>query len=111
MANKYALSDKEFESCLETLGAKFSKETLAVGYAVMVDDVPIIDVAANTGMSRQRVHAIVRNIWEAISLKNLPDDWERVVVSLPPDLAKQVYEMEKKAKKDLMDSFIKQMEN
>jgi hypothetical protein len=118
---KYALTAEQFQVLREKLeqrngNERFDDDNVKVAYSVMVDGVPVNEAAEKSGCSRQNLHRIVRDL-QAIFLgieppsrakqrkkQETPKDWVKVSVTLPPQLAKSVQELEIKARQDLKES-------
>ena len=73
-----------------------SQVTIDMAYAVLVDGRKQVDVAKEFDRSKQTVNAAIRRV-TAIFNEVIPEDeqLEFVQVWLPPELAKQVKEMDK----------------
>jgi hypothetical protein len=92
---KVSMKAEEFDSLRERLG-KMTPESIAIAREVLVDGVPKFLVAERHRLTQPRVGAIVDRVLAAA--QNVPRNWERVEVWLPPELAQQVREMEAHAR-------------
>lgn len=95
MPSEPTMSAEEFDALLPRLG-RLSLDTVRIARAVVVDGQRPADVARRYGMSRQRVSGILRRFQHAE--RDVPRDWRRVEVWLPPDLAQRVEEMARDAR-------------
>jgi hypothetical protein len=92
---KVAMTAEEFDNLGERLG-RMAPESVAMARAVLVDGLPRATVAQQHGLTKPRVTAIVDRVLAAA--QDVPRDWVRVEVWLPPELAQQVREMEAQAR-------------
>ena len=88
------LTADEFDALRPRLG-RLALGTVAVARSVLVEGLRPIDAAGRFGISRQRVHGIVKRFEAAI--RQVPSGWRRVEVWLPPDLVAQVEAMARRA--------------
>lgn len=58
---------------------------------VLVDGISQVDAATESGLSKQRVGAVIKAVQAAG--REIPPDWEHVDVWLPPELAAKVRRM------------------
>lgn len=93
---KYVLTDEQFQDLRLRLSNRFEAENIDAAYQVMVLDRPVIQVANELKKSRQNLHRVVRDIWEVHQEEapKIPATWVRVAVTLPPDMARSVKELE-----------------
>jgi hypothetical protein len=91
----------EFERLRPRLG-RVSPASVAIARAVLVDGLTISEAGQRNGLTRQRVHGIVKRFQVAAEL--VPSDWKRIEVWLPPALAAQVEDMAQKARAALADN-------
>lgn len=116
--HKYALTEAKFEQLREKLekrsgSERFEVENVEAAYAVMVKGETVVNVAKVTGQSRQNLHRVVRDLWaifndveppsrilqrEKTLRPRTPRSWVRVAVTLPPDMAKSVQDLEAQAR-------------
>lgn len=98
MRSNKRLAPEEFEALrphLERLGER----NIDGARAIMVDGRPQKQVAAAMGVSKATASAFVCRVWEAhIAFGTRPPGWVNVSVTLPPDLAELVKDMERKAR-------------
>lgn len=119
--HKYALTHTQFEELREKLAQRngaerFEEVNVEAAYSVMVKEQPVLKVAEASNMTRQNLHRVVRDLWAIFngveppsrarqrqeSLSPLiPRSWVRVVVTLPPDMAKSVQDLEAQARAQL----------
>ncbi len=92
---KDSMTAEEFDSLGERLG-RMTPESVAIAREVLVDGVPKFVVAQQHNITKPRVGAIVERVLAAA--QDVPRDWVRVEVWLPPELAQQVREMEAQAR-------------
>jgi len=89
------MTPEEFEALRPRVG-RLSMDTVELARSVLVDGATQSEAAVQHGMSRQRVHGIVQRFKAAA--EDLPTDWRRVEVWLPPHLAAQVEAMAREAR-------------
>lgn len=87
----------EFEAQLPKLG-RLTLNSVNIARAVLVDGLGPAEAGHQHGMTRQRVNGILKR-FDALA-KQVPKDWRRVEVWLPPELAAQVEAMAEKARAD-----------
>lgn len=92
---KVSMTAEEFDSLRERLG-RMTPESIVIAREVLVDGVPKFLVAERHRLTQPRVGAIVDRVLAAA--QDVPRNWERVEVWLPPELAQQVREMEAQAR-------------
>ncbi|KND61511.1 hypothetical protein BVER_04461c [Candidatus Burkholderia verschuerenii] len=97
MAKTPTMTADEFEALRPRL-RRLALDTVDIARAVLVDGMTPPDVAARYGMTRQRVHGIVKRFRAAA--QEVPTGWRRVEVWLPPEMAAQVKAMADKARSD-----------
>lgn len=85
----------EFEALRPRLG-RLSLDTVDIARAVLVDGMRPADAARRHNMTRQRVHGIIQRFQAAA--QQVPTQWRRVEVWLPPELAAQVEQMAERAR-------------
>jgi TrfB plasmid transcriptional repressor len=71
-------------------------DTVRLARRILVEGVPPSEIAKETGLSKQRVGAMVNRVLAVA--KGIPKGWEHVEVWLPPELAAQVRQMEQDAR-------------
>ncbi|WP_051242619.1 TrfB-related DNA-binding protein [Azohydromonas australica] len=98
---KVSMTAEEFDSLGERLG-RLTPESVAIAREVLVDGVSRATVAERHGLTRPRITFIVDRVLAAAH--DVPRDWVRVEVWLPPELAQQVREMEAKARARARDN-------
>ena len=82
---------KEFDAIMPKL-KRLSLDNIEIAKSVMVFGESQTAVAKRKGLTRQRVNNMVMRVR---TLAGKPEKWKRVDVRLPPDLAKQVRDLEK----------------
>lgn len=87
-----------FDELRPRLG-RLTDETIDIAREVLVEGKSQSDVARNHGLSRQRVSSMVKSVISAAN--EVPRDWQRVEVWLPPNLADKVRQMEADAKEEV----------
>lgn len=87
------LTAGQFAELTTKLGLAKSK-SLKAARAVMVDGLTCEAAGDEYGVSRQRVNAYCGNVFDAF----VPPAWKSGFIALPPDLMKQVRELERKAR-------------
>ena len=87
----------EFDALLPRLG-RLTLDTVKIARAVLVDGMGAAEAGQAHGMTRQRIHAIVKRFDAAA--KEFPRNWRKIQVWLPPELAAQVEAMAEKARAD-----------
>jgi hypothetical protein len=92
---KASMTADEFDSLGERLG-RLTPESVAIAREVLVDGIPRTTVAQRHGLTKPRITFIVDRVLAAAH--DVPRDWVRVEVWLPPELAQQVREMEARAR-------------
>jgi hypothetical protein len=92
---KVSMTAEEFDALGPRLG-RMAPESVAIAREVLVDGLAKVSVAERHGLTKPRVGAIVERVLAAA--QDVPRDWVRVEVWLPPELAQQVREMEAQAR-------------
>jgi hypothetical protein len=87
----------DFDAVLPRLG-RLTLDTVKIARAVLVEGMGAAEAGHAHGMTRQRVHAIVKRFQAAA--KEVPKHWRRIEVWLPPELAAEVEAMAEKARAD-----------
>jgi len=82
----------------EAQSPRLTLDTIKIARAVLVDGKRPAEAGQENGMSRQRVNAILKR-FEAAA-QEVPKDWCKIEVWLPPELAAQVGAMAEKARTD-----------
>ena len=95
------MAPDEFDAVLVRLG-RLTLDTVKIARAVLVDGMAPAEAGAAHGMTRQRVHAITKRFQAAA--QEIPRDWRRIEVWLPPELAAQVEAMAEKARADYAEA-------
>ena len=95
MPTKDLMTTDEFDSLGARLG-RMTPESVAIARAVLVDGLPKFVVAQQHKLTKPRVGAIVERVLAAA--QDVPKDWVRVEIWLPPELVQQVREMEAQAR-------------
>ena len=89
------LTTRQFEAVLENT-TKFTQRTRDMARAVLVDRASPATVADDFGVSRQAVHKAANRVYKAyLAQVECPEGWQVMEVRLPPELAKQVKELER----------------
>lgn len=91
------MTPTEFDGMLPRLG-RLTLDTVRVARAVLVDGSRPAEAGQANGMSRQRVNAILRRF--ELAAQEVPKDWRKIEVWLPPELAAQVEALAQKARDD-----------
>lgn len=119
--NKYALSAEQFQALKEKLDKrsgveKFDEDNVKAARAVMVDNESVSEAAKAANCSRQNLHRVLRDLMAIYNdveppsrglqrqkaLKpRTPANWIRITVTVPPDMAKAVQDMESQARAQL----------
>lgn len=117
--NKYALTAEQFQALRQKLegrvGAeKFDEDNVEAAHAVMVKGEPVTKAADAAGCSRQNLHRVIRDLMAVFhdieppsrgvhrqKTLRTPANWVRIAVTVPPEMAKTVQEMESKARAQL----------
>jgi hypothetical protein len=94
---KATLTAEEFDELRPKLG-RLALDTVDIARTVLVDGLRPSEAAVRHNMSRQRVHGIVQRFRAAAH--EVPKGWRRVEIWLPPEMALQVEEMARQARKD-----------
>lgn len=122
--NKYALTPQQFQALRQKLekrsgSEKFDADNVEAAFAVMVGGESVTKAADGANCSRQNLHRVLRDLMAIFNdveppsrvvqrqkaLKpRTPASWVRVAVTVPPELAKAVLEMESKARAQLEHS-------
>jgi hypothetical protein len=89
------MTPEEFEAVQRRLG-RMTLDTVRLAREVLVDGKSQAEVATANSLSRQRVSSAVARIMKAAS--DVPADWQKVEVWLPPAMAEQVRTMEVEAR-------------
>lgn len=95
MAQDVNMTTDEFEAITPRLG-RLTLDTIKVARSVLVDGLTPSAAGELHGMTRQRVHSIVKRFNEAVD--QVPRGWRRVEVWLPPEMADQVQSMATEAR-------------
>lgn len=94
---KQLLTQKEFEETISQFKG-MAIENIAIARQVLVDGKTQSHVAKSSGITRQRINAIVKLILK--TTKNVPPDWVKIEVWVPENLANEV--------KGFIDNLIKE---
>lgn len=107
MARKhtYALTEAEFAELREKLkerpGApRYKEDNIDAAYLAMVKGMPISAIAKDKSKSRQAMNRVVSDLWSIWieGSDQLPEDWERVIVTVPHDKVAAVKQIETEAR-------------
>jgi hypothetical protein len=93
------MTPEDFDALGPRLG-RLSPESVAVARSVLVDGLGLSQAGERHGVSRQRVHGIVKR-FRAAAVASVPTRWKRVEVWLPPELAAEVEAMAERARSEL----------
>ena len=95
--HKHTLTHEQFQELRGKFSSRFEEANIEAAYQIMVLDRPVVQVANEHKKSRQNMHRVVRDIWAVYQddAPKIPATWRRVAVTLPPDMAKSVQELEK----------------
>jgi len=91
------MTPTEFDETLPRLG-RLTLDTIKIARAVLVDGKRPAEAGQENGMSRQRVNAILKRF--ELAAQEVPKDWRKIEVWLPPELAAQVEALAQKARAD-----------
>jgi hypothetical protein len=91
MTMKASMAAQELGALGERPG-RMKPESVAIAREVLVDGISHVEAAKRHGLTKQRVGAMVERVLAAA--RDVPWNWERVEVWLPPELAQQVRAME-----------------
>lgn len=89
------MTAKEFKALMPRL-KRMTVGNVEIARRVLVDGISQVEAASESGLTKQRVGALVKSV-QAVALE-IPADWVQVEVWLPPDLAEQVRQMAADAK-------------
>lgn len=93
MGTKKTLTSEEYE-WIRPYIQRIDEKNLAAIKRILVDGVPQKDIAAELGLTKEAVSAMVARVWRAHLRHGIrPSGWEKVEVVLPPDMAQVVHEM------------------
>lgn len=77
---------------------RFSQENIDAAYRYYVKQESLSDIAKERGISLQGLHGPMKKIWAIYNEgRDLPKDWITLEVTLPPDMASAVVQMERTA--------------
>lgn len=86
------LTGDEFEAAARRL--RIQPANLQLARAVMVDGVPVTELAAAHGVAHQGVSRTVGRVYDAhLHAAELPRDWRSVTVTVPPEMADEITTM------------------
>ena len=89
------MTAKEFKALMPRL-KRMTVGNVEIARRVLVDGISQVEAASESGLTKQRVGALVKSV-QAVA-REIPPDWEQVEVWLPPELAEQVRQMAADAK-------------
>lgn len=89
------MTAKDFKAVMPRL-KRMTVGNVDIARRVLVDGISQVDAATESGLTKQRVGALVKAVLAAA--REIPPDWEQVEVWLPPELAEQVRQMAAEAK-------------
>jgi hypothetical protein len=89
------MTPEEFEGVQSRLG-RMTLDTVRLAREVLVEGKSQVEVATANNLTRQRVSLAVNRIMKAAS--DIPADWQKVEVWLPPAMIEQVKQMEIEAR-------------
>jgi len=89
------MTAKEFKALMPRL-KRMTVGNVEIARRVLVDGISQVEAASESGLTKQRVGALVKSV-QAVALE-IPADWVQVEVWLPPELADQVRQMAADAK-------------
>jgi hypothetical protein len=92
------MTAKDFKSLMPRL-KRMTVGNVEIARRVLVDGISQVDAATESGLSKQRVGAVIKAVEAAA--RAIPPDWEQVEVWLPPELAAQVRQMAEEARAQL----------
>ena len=84
------MTAKDFKALMPRL-KRMTVGNVEIARRVLVDGISQVDAATESGLSKQRVGAVIKAVQAAA--REIPPDWEHVDVWLPPDLAAKVRQM------------------
>ena len=100
MPKKNFIPEQAYEELRKRLVAehRFSQENIDAAYRYYVKQDNLADIAKERGISVQGLHGPVKKIWAIYNEgRSLPKDWITLEVTLPPDMASAVVQMERAA--------------
>lgn len=89
------MTPDEFDAVQARLG-RMTIDTLRLAREVLVEGKSQAEVAAANNFTRQRINLAVTRVLKAAS--DVPSDWQKVEVWLPPAMVEQVRNMEVEAR-------------
>lgn len=95
---KIRMTEEEFDKLRPLIG-RLSVDSVEIARQVLVFGKTQSEIAKIKNMSKQRVFGLVSRFLSVAQI--IPQGWEKVEVWLPPEMAKQVREIEIKAKAEL----------
>lgn len=97
MATENKMTAKEFKALMPRL-KRMTVGNVEIARRVLVDGITQVEAADESGLSKQRIGALVKAV--RTIAQEIPAGWEHVEVWLPPELAEKVRQMAEKAKAD-----------
>lgn len=89
------MTAKDFRSLMPRL-KRMTVGNVEIVRRVLVDGISQVEAANESGLTKQRIGALVKAVLAAS--RDIPPDWESVEVWLPPELAAQVRQMAEEAR-------------
>jgi FixJ family two-component response regulator len=101
MRSKKRLTAQEFETIRPHL-SKLKERNVQAIYQILVEGRKQADIADELGITKVWVNQMVGLAWKLhIEHGDRPEGWTSISVSLPPDMAEIVKDMERKARENL----------
>lgn len=97
MASRKRLTETEFEGIRPHL-SQMKARSIQIARAVLVDGAKQSDLAEEHGITSKAVSQMVGTVWKAfMEHGSRPEGWVKLNVTLPPEMAVAVKQMEKAA--------------
>ena len=101
MRGKKRLTAQEFETLLPFLSRLKERNVRALHQVLVVGRMQT-EIAGELGVTNKAVSQMVSRAWQLhINHGERPDGWMSISVTLPPDMADMVKDMERKARENL----------
>lgn len=102
MRTKKRLTAQEFDT-LQRYLSRFKNENVQAIRKILVDGQQQTNVANTLGVTNKAVSYMVRKAWQTyIKHGERPEGWISISVTLPPDMAELVKDIERKAREKLV---------
>jgi len=90
MDSRLPLSNTAFNALLPRLG-RLSKASVEIAREVLVEGRIVSEIAIARGLTRQRVHCILRRF--SAAQHEAPAHWQKIEVWVPPELGPEIREI------------------